>query len=48
MENFSYSRPATLKDAATQLGKEKVFGKAMLFAGCTDVLGELKDNLAAP
>jgi xanthine dehydrogenase YagS FAD-binding subunit len=48
MENFSYSRPATLKDATTQLAKEKAFGKVMLFAGGTDVLGELKDDLAAP
>ena len=48
MDNFSYSRPATLKDAATQIGKEKAFGRVTLFAGGTDVLGELKDNLAAP
>ena len=46
MDNFSYSRPATLKDAAAQLGREH--GRIMLLAGGTDVLGEMKDNLAAP
>ena len=48
MENFSYSRPATLKDAAAQIGKEKAFGKITLIAGGTDILGEMKDNLAVP
>ena len=46
MENFRYSRPATLKDASSQLGKE--FGKVAVIAGGTDILGEMKDNLAAP
>src|SRR5581483_327410 len=48
MDNFSYTRPATLKDAAAQLGKEKTFGKIAIIAGGTDLLGELKDNTAAP
>jgi xanthine dehydrogenase YagS FAD-binding subunit len=46
MDNFSYTRPATLKDATAQLGKER--GKVMLIAGGTDLLGELKDSLTAP
>jgi xanthine dehydrogenase YagS FAD-binding subunit len=46
MNNFSYSRPATLRDAAAQLGRER--GKVMLLAGGTDLLGELKDDLRAP
>jgi xanthine dehydrogenase YagS FAD-binding subunit len=48
MDNFSYSRPATLRDAAAQVGKEKDFGKVALMAGGTDLLGEMKDNLIAP
>jgi xanthine dehydrogenase YagS FAD-binding subunit len=48
MENFSYSRPATLRDATAQLGKEKQFGKVAVIAGGTDLLGEMKDDLAAP
>ena len=43
MDNFSYSRPATLRDATAQLGKER--GKVALIAGGTDLLGEMKDNL---
>ena len=47
MENFSYSRPATLKEATAQLGKE--FGKVAVMGGGTDLFGgEMKDNLAAP
>jgi len=46
MENFSYSRPATLKDAAAQLGKDH--GKVVLLGGGTDLLGEMKDNLLQP
>src|SRR5437870_5888959 len=46
MDNFSYSRPRTLKEATSQLGKEH--GKIALIAGGTDVLGELKDYLSAP
>ena len=46
MDNFSYSRPATLKDAASQLGKEH--GRIAVIAGGTDILGEMKDNLASP
>jgi xanthine dehydrogenase YagS FAD-binding subunit len=46
MDNFSYSRPATLKDATALLGKER--GKIALLAGGTDLLGELKDHLASP
>src|SRR5258706_12118325 len=46
MDNFIYIRPATLKDAANQLGKEH--GKIAVVAGGTDLLGEMKDNLASP
>jgi xanthine dehydrogenase YagS FAD-binding subunit len=46
MDNFSYSRPKTLKEAASQLGKEH--GKIALIAGGTDLLGEMKDQLAVP
>jgi xanthine dehydrogenase YagS FAD-binding subunit len=46
MDNFSYSRPRTLKDAASQLGKEH--GKVALIAGGTDLLGEMKDQLSVP
>ena len=46
MDNFSYSRPATLKDATAQFGKEH--GKIALLAGGTDLLGELKDHTAGP
>jgi xanthine dehydrogenase YagS FAD-binding subunit len=46
MDNFNYSRPATLKEAATLLDRER--GKAALIAGGTDLLGELKDGLASP
>jgi xanthine dehydrogenase YagS FAD-binding subunit len=46
MDNFSYSRPATLREAATLLERER--GKVALIAGGTDLLGELKDNLASP
>ena len=46
MDNFSYSRPATLREATAQLGKER--GRIALLAGGTDLLGELKDHLAAP
>ena len=46
MDNFNYSRPATLREATAQLVKER--GRIALLAGGTDLLGELKDNLAAP
>src|SRR5215510_4696922 len=46
MDNFTYSRPTTLREAASQLGKEH--GTVALIAGGTDLLGEMKDNLAAP
>ena len=46
MDNFSYSRPATLREATAQLGKER--GRIALLAGGTDLLGELKDNTATP
>jgi xanthine dehydrogenase YagS FAD-binding subunit len=46
VDNFSYTRPATIRDAASQLGKEH--NRVMLIAGGTDVLGELKDHLRAP
>ena len=46
MDNFSYSRPATLRDATAQLGKEH--GRVAVIAGGTDLLGEMKDELAAP
>ncbi|MBI3046902.1 MAG: xanthine dehydrogenase family protein subunit M [Acidobacteria bacterium] len=48
MNNFSYSRPATLREAAAQLGNEKAFGRTAILAGGTDLLGEMKDNLASP
>jgi xanthine dehydrogenase YagS FAD-binding subunit len=46
MDNFSYTRPATLREAAAQLPRER--GKVALLAGGTDLLGELKDRLVAP
>jgi xanthine dehydrogenase YagS FAD-binding subunit len=46
MDNFNYNRPATLKEAATLLDRER--GKVALIAGGTDLLGELKDHLASP
>lgn len=46
MDNFSYSRPATLKEATAQLGKEH--GKIAILSGGTDLLGSLKDHLDAP
>ena len=46
MNNFSYSRPSTLKEAAAQLGREH--GRVALLAGGTDLLGEMKDDLIAP
>jgi xanthine dehydrogenase YagS FAD-binding subunit len=47
MENFSYSRPTTLKEAAAQLSKQP--GKILVMAGGTDLFaGEMKDNLLAP
>ena len=47
MENFSYSRPATLREASAQLGT--VPGKIVVMAGGTDLFGgEMKDNLLAP
>ena len=46
MDNFSYSRPATLRDARTQLAQEH--GQVALLAGGTDLLGEMKDHMLAP
>ncbi len=46
MDNFSYSRPATLKEAISQLGKEH--GRIAILNGGTDLLGSLKDHLEAP
>jgi xanthine dehydrogenase YagS FAD-binding subunit len=46
MKNFTYSRPATLRDAARLLGKEH--GRISLLSGGTDLLGEMKDDLLAP
>jgi xanthine dehydrogenase YagS FAD-binding subunit len=46
MDNFSYSRPSSLKEAAALLGRER--GKIVVLAGGTDLLGEMKDNLRAP
>src|SRR6185503_3829992 len=46
MDNFGYSRPATLRDATTLLDKQR--GKVALISGGTDLLGELKDSTAAP
>lgn len=46
MKNFSFSRPATLREASQQLGREH--GKVAVLAGGTDLLGEMKDNLLAP
>jgi xanthine dehydrogenase YagS FAD-binding subunit len=46
MDNFDYSRPATLRAATTELGRAR--GRIALLAGGTDLLGELKDHTAAP
>jgi xanthine dehydrogenase YagS FAD-binding subunit len=46
VENFSYSRPSTIRDAAAQLGREH--NRVMLIAGGTDLLGEIKDHLRTP
>ncbi len=46
MENFHYSRPASLKQALAQLGRD--YERVVLLAGGTDLLGELKDGLLAP
>ena len=46
MDNFSYSRPATLRAATSQLVKEP--GRVALFAGGTDMIQELKENTATP
>ena len=46
MKNFIYTRPANLREARAQLGKEHA--KVVLLAGGTDLLGEMKDDLAAP
>jgi xanthine dehydrogenase YagS FAD-binding subunit len=46
VENFSYNRPTTIREAAAQLGREH--NRVMLIAGGTDVLGEIKDNLRTP
>jgi xanthine dehydrogenase YagS FAD-binding subunit len=46
MENFSYSRPGSLREAGALLHKQR--GKVALIAGGTDLLGELKDSTAAP
>jgi xanthine dehydrogenase YagS FAD-binding subunit len=46
MKNFTYSLPATLRDAAALLGNEH--GRISLLSGGTDLLGEMKDNLLAP
>ena len=47
MENFNYSRPATLREASAQLGTEP--GRIVVMAGGTDLFGgEMKDNLLAP
>jgi xanthine dehydrogenase YagS FAD-binding subunit len=46
VENFSYSRPSSLREATAQLGKE--FGKIAVLGGGTDLLGEMKDNLLVP
>ena len=46
VKNFGYSRPSTLREASALLGNEH--GKVALLAGGTDLLGEMKDNLAVP
>jgi len=46
VKNFGYTRPATLNEASGLLGKEH--GRIAVLAGGTDLLGEMKDNLAAP
>lgn len=46
MENFSYSRPASLTQALAQLRRE--YEHVVLLAGGTDLLGEMKDGLLAP
>lgn len=46
MKNFAYYKPATLKDAARLLTTQT--GKNLPWAGGTDILGMMKDGLAAP
>ena len=43
VNNFSYSRPATLRDAARSLARNTE--RSTLLAGGTDLLGEMKDDL---
>jgi xanthine dehydrogenase YagS FAD-binding subunit len=47
MENFSYSRPASLREASAQL-TSKEHDKIAVLAGGTDLVGSMKDNLLAP
>lgn len=46
MDNFAYRRPATLKEAVSQLGTDHQ--RVSVLAGGTDLLGAMKDGLAAP
>jgi xanthine dehydrogenase YagS FAD-binding subunit len=47
MENFSYIRPASLREAGAQL-TSKEHDKIAVLAGGTDLVGSMKDNLVAP
>jgi xanthine dehydrogenase YagS FAD-binding subunit len=47
VDNFSYIRPASLREAGAQLTSRE-HGKIVVFAGGTDLVGSMKDNLIAP
>lgn len=46
MKNFTYIQPTSLKEANKALGEN--WKDALLFAGGTDLLGLMKDNIQAP
>src|SRR5688500_11291232 len=47
MENFSYRRPATLREASAQL-TATAHDRITVLAGGTDLVGSMKDQLIAP
>jgi len=47
MENFTYVRPASLRDAGAQL-TAKEHDRIAVLAGGTDLVGSMKDELVAP
>ena len=47
MENFTYVRPASLRDAGAQL-TAKEHDRIAILAGGTDLVGSMKDELVAP